>query len=139
MRGTDVRGPEDGPVGLVVQQIQVVQDLVEAEGEMSANVFQEAPLRAEVAECCGDVRPQMPLVVRALPLPGCAERLTWIAPGEHVHGFDGGPVDGGDVAQVGDVGVTVGEDPGGAGVDLGVPGDGAADHGWHALLEAAVQ
>jgi hypothetical protein len=75
----------------------------------------------------------------AAALAGMAQILTGATTGQHVHGFDGGPVDGGDVAVVGDVGVTVGEDPGGAGVDLGVPGDGAADHGLHALLEAAVQ
>jgi hypothetical protein len=103
----------------------------------------------------------------ALALTGGADIGARKPTCEHVHGVDARPVGGRHlvlhpvellrrfdflpllvregqpdafyVAQVGNVGVAVGEDPGGAGVDLGVPGDGAADHGLHALLEAAVQ
>jgi hypothetical protein len=58
--------------------------------------------------------------------------------GEDVHGFDLGPVDGGDVAEVGDVGVAVGEDPARPGVDLGHPCGAAAEDGLGAELKASV-
>jgi hypothetical protein len=105
------------------------------------DVLDDDQPRAELVNGVGHVCPQPGAGVRGKPQPQTGKRKICArkTPGEHVHGFDGGPVDGGDVAVVGDVGVAVGEDPGGAGVDLGVPGDGAADHGLHALLEAAVQ
>jgi hypothetical protein len=50
------------------------------------------------------------------------ERLTGVASGEDVDGFDGGPVGQLDVAVVGDVGPVVGEDAGGVAVVFDEPG-----------------
>ena len=66
-------------------------------------------------------------------------RLAGEPSAEHVDRLDGRPVDAGDVAEVGHVGVAVGEDAAGAGVHVGHPGGGAAEYGVDALLEAAAQ
>ena len=70
-----------------------------------------------------DVGPHVSLVGGALALSCKGERLTRPAAAEHVNGFDRRPVDGGDVAVVGDAGEPCGEHPGGGGVGLDVPGD----------------
>lgn len=41
MRGADVGGAEHDPSGLVVQQVQVPEDFVEPEGEVSADVLKD--------------------------------------------------------------------------------------------------
>lgn len=70
----------------------------------------------------------MPVVVLPAAAAGEAERLTRVARGDDVHRADGGPVDGGDVPQVGHVRPAVGEDAGGCGVDLDVRGHVGVEH-----------
>jgi hypothetical protein len=69
---------------------------------------------------------------------GVGEVLAGGAAGEDVDGLDLGPVDGGDVADVGDAGETVLEDLEGALVDLAVPGEVGVDDLLDAHAEAAV-
>jgi hypothetical protein len=78
------------------------------------------------------------LIFGSFPEAGVGEGLAGVAAAEDVDGFDGGPVDGGDVAEVGDLRPVVGEDLVGAGVDVGDPCGGAAEHGLYGGVESAV-
>jgi hypothetical protein len=60
----------------------------------------------------------VPLIVRALAASSVGERLAGVAGGGDVHGLDACPIHGGEVAEVGDAGVAVGEDLAGAGVNV---------------------
>jgi hypothetical protein len=108
--------------------------------EESSHVLDDDQAGTELVDGVGELRPQPAAGVGpdAAALAGGGHVLAREPTRQHVHGLDGGPVHGGDVAEVGHVGVAVGEDLAGAGVDLGVPGDGAAEDGLDALLEAAV-
>jgi hypothetical protein len=108
--------------------------------EEAADILDHNQSGSQLADGVGELRPQPGAGFRADPaaLTGGGHVLAREAAREHVYGLDGGPVDGGRVAVVGDAGVAVGEDLAGAGVDLGVPGDSAAEDGLHAPLEAAV-
>nr|WP_051913236.1 hypothetical protein [Kutzneria albida] len=68
---------------------------------------------------------------------GAADVLTGETASEDVDGFDLVPVDGGDVAEVGNTGMVVCEELAGGGVDLGVPGEVAAECGPDCHVEAA--
>jgi hypothetical protein len=68
-----------------------------------------------------------------------AERLARVAAGQDVHGLHGGPVDGGDVAQVRHAGMVGGEHLARGGLDLRVPREVTAVDGLHGHVEAAVQ
>jgi hypothetical protein len=58
--------------------------------------------------------------------------------GEDVDRRDRGPVDGADVAEVGDAAEAVGQDGAGVPVDLGVPGELSTENGLDGDVEAAV-
>jgi hypothetical protein len=68
------------------------------------------------------VGPEVAGIGFSLASPGVRERLARVAGGQDVHWFDDGPVDGGEVVEVGDVGPVVFEDLRGVGVVFGVPG-----------------
>ncbi len=70
--------------------------------------------------------------------PATETSLTGEAGRQDTHPRDGEPVDGGDVAQVGDAGPVAGQDARGVRIDLGVPGRRATEGGLHAQVEAAV-
>jgi hypothetical protein len=79
----------------------------------------------------------------AFAAAGVADVLAGESGGEHVDRLDLGPVDGGDVAVVGDIGPVVFEDASGVlvavvGVVLAVPRDRAAEHVHDAQVEAAI-
>ena len=74
----------------------------------------------------------MSLIVGSLPLPGGAERLAWIPPGEDIGGFDAGEVHRGHVAVVRDVRVVVGQDSARCLVVFHMPDDFTAQHRLHA-------
>lgn len=65
--------------------------------------------------------PEPSVIVGHLSEPGLGHGLTREPGGEHVDRRDGGPVDGGEVPEVGDTGPTVGEDGAGVRVDFGLP------------------
>ena len=67
------------------------------------------------------VGPEVPVVVLPHAPASGAERLARVAARDDVDGCHVCPVDGGDVAQVGGVGESVGQHLAGAGVDLGHP------------------
>jgi hypothetical protein len=74
----------------------------------------------------------------ALALAGVTQVLAGESGGEDVDGLDGGPVGGGDVVVVGDVGPVVGEDQRGVAVVLAEPGGFGVEDGGDGELEAAV-
>lgn len=65
---------------------------------MPSDVFKQNPCRLALADDAGNVGPQVPLVVCAFALSGCAERLAWVS---GKHGIDKAapwpPVEGGEV------------------------------------------
>lgn len=111
MRSADVRGAQQDPAGLVVEQVEVVQDAVEAEGEVPADVLEQAESGSEVPESSCDGGPEVAGVVGALPGTCVAERLAGVAGGEPVDVGHLVPVGRLDVAVVVDIGVAVREEP----------------------------
>ena len=55
---------------------------------MAGDIFEEDPFEAvsKLSDDPGNVRPEVPLVVRAAALPGLAERLAWVSCKEGVEG-----------------------------------------------------
>jgi hypothetical protein len=108
--------------------------------EQSSHVLHHDETRAELVDGVGEVRPQAAAGVGAdagaLAVGGHV--LAGEPAAQHVHGLDGGPVHGGDVTEVGHVGVAVGEDLAGARVDLGHPRDLTAEDGLDAGAKAAI-
>ena len=49
---------------------------------MPGDVFKEDPPGLQLVDDAGDMRPEVPLVVGALALSGCTERLAWVS-GKH--------------------------------------------------------
>jgi hypothetical protein len=109
-------------------------------GQDSSHVLCHHEVGAELVDGLGHDVPQAGAVAGAEPgaAAGGGQVLAGEPACEDVHRFDLGPVDGGDVTEVRDAGVAVGEDFRRGGVDLGVPGDVAADDSLDALLETAV-
>lgn len=60
-------------------------DEVEAEGEVAADVFEEAPLRLDLEDEISDPGPEVSGVVGAETLSGLGEGLTWIAAHDAIH------------------------------------------------------
>jgi hypothetical protein len=95
---------------------------------------------AEVVDGVGHPGPQpgAGAGAEALAGAGVGHVLAGKPSRKDVHGLDLGPVDGGDVAEVGDVGVAVSEDPARPRVDFGHPCGRAAEDGLRADLKPAV-
>jgi hypothetical protein len=94
----------------------------------------------EFVDGAGELQPQPG--TRTVHEPGHAAGegyvLTREAAREDVHVLDVAPRDMADVSEVGHVGVVVGEYRAGAGVDVGHPGEAAAEHLAHGHVQAAV-
>ncbi|GAA2628025.1 hypothetical protein GCM10010307_17580 [Streptomyces vastus] len=84
------------------------------------------------------MRPEVPGILGSLPFARGAERLARIAAGENVHRLNAVPVQGGDVPEVGHLGVMVGQDARGAGVVVRHPRQLPAEHGLDGDVQAAV-
>jgi hypothetical protein len=80
--------------------------------EQTSHVLDHDEGRAELVDGAGDVPPQSGAgaIREASALAGEADVLAGESGGQDVDGLDLGEVDGGDVAQVGDIGMVVGED-----------------------------
>ena len=76
----------------------------------------------------------MAFIVGAFPLSCVTEGLAGVTTGENIHGLNLGPVDGGDVPEVGYAWVVGRHNCAGGWLNLGVPGQVAAD----GHVEAAV-
>lgn len=124
VRGAYVGCLEAVPVDVVTELLKVANDLIEAQGEMPADVLEHAQGGADDRDSVGDDGPQVALILRPEPLACRRERLARVASADDVDLADPfAPVDGCHVADVRDVRVAVREDLARAGVDVG-HGDG---------------
>lgn len=88
---------------------------------MPTHVLEHRYGRLKYREHVSYIRPKVAPVLGAFA-PTCErEGLARISARDDVHRLDSGPVDGGDVAEVGHVGVAVGEHFGRAGGGVGDP------------------
>ena len=85
MRRADFRRREQSFRNPVAQFFQLFSDLPISDVEMIGDVFQKHPFWPTLADDAGEVRPQVPGVVRALAPPGDGERLARIAANEAIH------------------------------------------------------
>ena len=96
----------------------VSEDRVKAQSEVTSDVLQDRVSRSKDANGIADVRPKVSLIVGAFPFTCMTERLAGVATRQHIYGGDGCPINGGDVAKVGDAGVVRGEDVARGGFNL---------------------
>jgi hypothetical protein len=136
VRGTNGRRWYAFPFEVVPDGGQIGGNLSESESKQPWDVFQQHPSGSNQAKASRDVRPEMPWVVGASSRAGVAEWLARESTANKVGAFNGAPVDGGDVAQVGHAGPVFRQHPAGVGVGLGLP-DGAHPGSLEAQLEAA--
>lgn len=94
--------------------------------------------RASTARATCSHSPERVWALSPARRPATETSLTGEARRQDAHPGDSGPVDGGDVAQVGDAGPVAGQDARSVRVDLGVPGQRAAEDGLHPQVEPAV-
>lgn len=138
MAGTDVGCADEAPLNVVAKLVEVADDLIKAEGQVPADVLKHDEPGPHNGERVTHVGPEVPVVVLPHAPAGGAERLARIAAGDDVHRRDGGPVDAGDVAEIGGVRESLGEDFAGTGVDLRHPGGACVDDCFDAEVEASV-
>lgn len=120
VRGADVGCLEAVPVDVVAELLKVANDLIEAQGEVPADVLEHAQGGADDRNGVGDDGPQVALILRPEPLAGGRERLARVSRRDDVDLADPlRPVHDGHVADVGYVGVAVREDFARALVDVG--------------------
>jgi hypothetical protein len=79
MRRADLCRREQARRRRVAQSPKLSQDGLEAEGDVTGDVFEKDPFRAAFADDAGDLGPEVPRVVSATALSGRAEGLTGIA------------------------------------------------------------
>lgn len=95
---------------------------------------------SKAAKALSDMRPQA--TAGSFPDSGAtaggADVLAGEPGGDQVHRGNGGPVDPGQVAHVGDAGEPGGQDRAGIPVAVGAPGQGDVQHGHHGQIQAAV-
>lgn len=76
-----------------------------------------------MAKATGELRPEPPFVGLGEAVPVVGDGLAGKSSTDEVRSFDVGPVDGGDVSEVGHAGPVSGEDAPGVGVGFGLPDD----------------
>jgi hypothetical protein len=126
------------PASVIPHFGKVSEDIGKSQSEVSGDVLQDDESRSQRANGVADVGPEVPLIGFAFPLSCMGEGLAGVPAGQYVHRLHLRPVHGGDVAEVGDAGVVGRQHRAGRGVDLGVPGDLAAEHPAHGDVEPAV-
>ncbi|GHC35010.1 hypothetical protein GCM10007291_40350 [Gemmobacter nanjingensis] len=79
MRRADLCRREEARRRRVAHAPKLSQDSLEAEGDVTGDVFEEDPFRAAFADDAGGVGPQVAGIVRATAFPGCTEGLAGIS------------------------------------------------------------
>jgi hypothetical protein len=146
--GAHVRSSHASPARVIPERGQVTKDRfdrcrsppssVSPGNKEGVDVFHDDVSGSKNANTFRDVFPYPSLIPGHLPLAGTAHGRAGEPRAHNVHGVNVGPVDRGDVAQVGDVRVVVGEHFGRPLVVLGVPGDVGPEDVGDAHLEAPV-
>lgn len=99
MRRADLCRREQARRRRVAHTPKLSQDGLEAEGDVTGDVFEEDPFRAAFADDPGDVGPDVTGIVGPAALSGCAEGLAGIACEDGIEGAaEGAAVE---AAQVG--------------------------------------
>ena len=70
----------------VAQSPKLSQDGLEAEGDVTGDVFEKDPFRAAFADDAADLGPEVPRIVGTATFSGCAERLAGIACEDGIEG-----------------------------------------------------
>jgi hypothetical protein len=70
MRGTNVSGTQQVPRDLIAELVQVTNDFVKPEGQMTSHVLERQEPRPKNRDAVGDMRPQVPRVVGTHALAG---------------------------------------------------------------------
>ena len=99
VRRTDLCRREQARRRRIAQSPKLSQDCLEAEGDVTRDVFEEDPFRAAFANDAGDVGPEVARIVGAAALSGRAEGLAGISGEDGVECAAEGP--GVETAQVG--------------------------------------
>ena len=79
MRRADLCRREQARRRRVAQSPKLSQDDLEAEGDVTGDVFEEDPFRAAFTDDAGDVGPEVPGIVSATALSGRAEGLARVS------------------------------------------------------------
>jgi hypothetical protein len=115
--------------------VKVGEDSSKSQREVSSHVLQDDDARSKRINGSGNERPKMSFIAAPFPLPGVAEWLTWVTPGEDIHRLHRRPVDEGDVAEVWGDRMMCGEDLAGGRFNLRIPGEATPE----VLLRGVVQ
>jgi hypothetical protein len=99
MRRADLRRREQACRRRVAQSPKLSEDGLEAEGDVTGDVFEEDPFGATFADDAGDVGPEVAGIVRAAALSGRAEGLARVSGEDGIEGAAEGT--GIEAAQVG--------------------------------------
>jgi len=133
-----VGSANNSPPRVIPQAGKVSNDIGKSHREVTGDVLQHDESRSQRANGSTDEWVEVSLIVLPLPIPCMRKRLTWISAGEDIDRLHDGPVDGGDVAEVGDAGMMCGEHLARGWLDLRVPRQLAADHRLHCDVESAI-
>ena len=128
MAGADVGCSDQDPLDVVAELVQVAHHLVEAEGQVAADILEQHEGGAQNGQRVGHIGPEVALVLLAQASASLAERLARVSARDDVYARDGRPVDLGNVSQVGRVRVAVGEHLARALVDVGHPYGAGVEH-----------
>jgi hypothetical protein len=64
---------------------QVSKHVVEAQSDVSSNIFTNKPTGSDLLKDSHNFRPEMAVIFRASSLPGVTERLAWVSGGNNVN------------------------------------------------------
>lgn len=110
VRGSHVGSSDANPSRVVPDVGQRPENGVESESKVSSHVLQHDKSRSHDANAVSDEREDVSRVIGSFSLACVGERLARVTRGHDLSACPCGPVDGLEVAKVGDVGEAVGED-----------------------------
>jgi len=85
VRGSNVGRGEHAPLRIEPERGKVAKDVGEPKRKVSSDVLEECEGGGDLLEDSPDLGPEVALVVCALSLPGCTERLAWVPANDEIH------------------------------------------------------
>jgi hypothetical protein len=119
--GANIGRSKSSPFRIEPDLGKVSEDIGKAQSEVTADVFQDCVSGSYCANGVKDVWPKVSDIVFAFPISCGAKWLAGIPACDYVNRLNISPVDGGDVAKVGDPWVMVREDLAGSWFNLCIP------------------
>ncbi len=110
VRSTDLGRAYNAPLRIEPETGKVGEDVGKPKSKVVCDVLKDRVAGSKNAKGVRDVRPDVPLISGSFPPSGETEGLTGIPAGQNVDRADVPPVHRGDVTQVGNRRVVVGED-----------------------------